>query len=227
MARWFGLGDASSRISFDNACANKFRKPLDLLGPATLRLPNFTTYDADRGQASVIAKPLLNLNELQEDDNELKAEGILSLVLLLDQCSRNIFRQDQTLVYQHYDRLARALVYCMLGLQVESPISSIDTKSSFRSQPPWRSWLYMPLMHSEDLQDHKLFTDKINNMVQEQQQKDQAKDYISSIRQFEEKHNRILKRFGRYPHRNQAMKREATPAEISWLQEGGDTFGTR
>ena len=224
--KWFGAGDQSTRQAFDNACRSEARTPLSLLGPATVNLPKFTTFENDRANAISIASPFLDLDELKTDDVNARAEAALGLILLLDQFSRNIFRDRQELIYSHYDRLAQALARCILSSEGKNGMSSIDTISFCRLCPPYRIWLYMPLMHSEDLRDHEDFDRAVSDMRHQQQGNADAVEYLDGIVKFESKHRRILEEFRRYPHRNAILGREPTPAEEKWLEEGGDTFGT-
>ncbi|KAI9691564.1 MAG: hypothetical protein M1822_007635 [Bathelium mastoideum] len=224
--KWFGAGDQATRQAFDDACRSKSHQPLDLLGPASINLPKFTTFENERANAVSIASPFLELNELKGDDIDAKAEGVLSLILLFDQLSRNTFRDRQDVIYAHYDRLSRALTHCILNSKEDNPIFSIDKRSFCRLSPPYRIWLYMPLMHSEDLKDHEELRRIVFEMRTEQQGSDAAVEYIDSLFEFELKHRKILEQFGRYPHRNAILGRDPTSAEREWLKEGGDTFGT-
>ncbi len=78
----------------------------------------------------------------------------LGLLLLLDQMPRNIFRAKQAVIYNHYDRPARAVLFCLLRREPRADLHPI-----VRYSPPFRQWFYLPLMHSERLEDHKLFSE--------------------------------------------------------------------
>ena len=145
-----------------------------------------------------------------------KEEAALGLMLLLDQMPRNVFRTQQSLIYTHYDRISRAVAYAIYA-------SSLDTCSRYKSSPPYRMWFYLPLMHSEAMADHDLMQEKLEDM--EKEGDDEAKEYLGTLKAFEGRHRVILERFGRYPHRNGVLGREATEEERRWLEEGGDTFG--
>ena len=71
-----------------------------------------------------------------------------------------------------------------------------------------RQFLYMPLMHSEDMQDQALC---------EQLTRDLATD----THRYAVMHRDIIERFGRFPHRNAILGRESTPDETRFLAEGG------
>ncbi|KAL9097527.1 MAG: hypothetical protein Q9165_000423 [Trypethelium subeluteriae] len=225
-SQWFGIGDVQARQAFDDACRTKFKHALDSLGPTLIQLPKFTTFEDDRTNAISIASPFLKLDELQNHDIDTKVEGVLGLVLLLDQFSRNIFRDQQDLIYAHYDRLSRALVHHMLSGGEQNQIASLDRKSFCRLSPPFRIWFYLPLMHSEDIKDHEEFDHVMADMKAEHLGNEAAIEYLNTSAEFEDQHRKILDKLGRYPHRNKILGRETTPAERRWLEEGGATFGT-
>lgn len=54
---------------------------------------------------------------------------------------------------------------------------------------------------------------------------DEVRAFLNTVLEFEKRHKVIIERFGRYPHRNEAMGREATPEEVEYLKNGGETFG--
>ncbi|MFI7918815.1 DUF924 family protein, partial [Acinetobacter baumannii] len=109
-------------------------------------------------------------------------EGRLAEIIVLDQFSRNIYR-DQPESFA-YDGLALALSQEAISLQLDAQLN-----------PEQRSFLYMPFMHSESKLIHefalKLFQ-RLGNEIN-----------LS----FEKKHKVIIDRFGRYPHRNAILGR--------------------
>lgn len=126
-------------------------------------------------------------------------EGRLAEIIVLDQFSRNMFR-DQPGAFA-YDQKALQLAY----LAVESGILE-------RFEERERQFILMPYMHSESLAVHEqalpLFT-----------------RYCSkSTLSFEKRHASIIERFGRYPHRNQVLGRESTPQEMEFLTRPGSSF---
>lgn len=93
----------------------------------------------------------------------------------------------------------------------------------------------MPLMHSEDLVDHDDLNTVLEGMLQDianspqlsEHQKKEGREYINRTVEFEKQHRGLLERFGRYPHRNEALGRESTSEEKEFLSGGGETFGTK
>ncbi|GAD78739.1 DUF924 family protein [Vibrio ezurae] len=127
------------------------------------------------------------------------ASGRLAEIIVLDQFSRNLFRQSPLAFANDSLALALAQEAVSLGVDKTLPLSQ-------------RSFLYMPYMHSESLLIHQhglqLFT-----------QSD-----LKNNREFHLQHTAILQRFGRYPHRNHALGRVSTPEEVTFLSQPGSSF---
>jgi len=126
-------------------------------------------------------------------------EGRLAEVLVLDQFSRNVYRDTARAFAQ--DALALALA--------QELVASGQDRSLPMAQ---RSFAYMPYMHSESALIH---TQAALLFAQLGMQ--------DSLR-FEQRHQEIIDRFGRYPHRNALLGRESTPEEQAFLSEPGSSF---
>ena len=124
------------------------------------------------------------------------AEGILAAIIVLDQFSRNMFRDDPRAFAE--DAQARALTK-----------HAIDTGFDMEVPEERRSFVYMPLMHSENLADHDLSLKVFEALGSE----DGLKYAIA--------HRDIIARFGHYPHRNAVLGRESTPEEEAHFREHG------
>jgi len=127
------------------------------------------------------------------------AAGRLAEIIVLDQFSRNMFR-DSPLSFAN-DSLALALSQ-----------EAISAGTNQKLSPIQRSFLYMPFMHSESLIIHEIAMDLYQ------------KNGIQANLDFEIKHQDIIKRFGRYPHRNKILGRASTKAEIEFLSQPGSGF---
>ncbi|MBL4783689.1 MAG: DUF924 domain-containing protein [Porticoccaceae bacterium] len=127
------------------------------------------------------------------------AEGRLAEIIILDQFSRNMFR-DSPLSFAN-DSLA-------LALAQEAILFGTDKELN----PVQRSALYLPFMHSESLKIHEaaMLLYKENG--------------LQSNLTFEIKHKEIIEKFGRYPHRNIALGRASTKEEIEFLKQEGAGF---
>jgi uncharacterized protein (DUF924 family) len=127
------------------------------------------------------------------------AEGRLAEIIVLDQFSRNMFR-DTPLSFA-FDALALGLAQEAIALGMDKALSDIE-----------RSFLYMPFMHSESLAIHEIATELYKN------------NGIAANYDFEIKHKVIIEKFGRYPHRNNILNRQSTDEEIVFLQQEGSSF---
>lgn len=126
-------------------------------------------------------------------------EGRLAEIIVLDQFSRNIFRDDARSFAQ--DPMALALAQ----EAVRDPRHGLLPVNQ-------RAFLYMPYMHSESLKIH----DDSRRLF--------SQPGLENNLKFEEKHREILERFGRYPHRNAILGRVSTPEEIEFLKQPGSSF---
>ena len=134
----------------------------------------------------------------------------LSLILLLDQFPRNMFRGTARAF--HYD--AQALTLALTGMQ-----SGADGALDFAE----RLFFYMPLEHAEnrDVQDESVAA--FRRLLAEVPPG--LHETFASTLSFAERHRSIIERFGRFPHRNALLGRPGTPEEEQWLKEGGASFG--
>lgn len=127
------------------------------------------------------------------------AEGRVAEIIVLDQFSRNMFRDDER-AFSH-DSMA-------LTLAQEAVAQGIDKKLDTVK----RWFLYLPYMHSESLAIHdeavRLFTQL----------------GMDDVLEYEFKHKHIIERFGRYPHRNKVLGRHSTPEEQTFLKESESSF---
>lgn len=126
-------------------------------------------------------------------------EGRLAEILVLDQFSRNVYRDTARAFAQ--DALALALAQAL--------VASGQDRSLPLAQ---RSFAYMPYMHSESALIHAQAVLLFSQPGME-----------DSLR-FEQRHQAIIERFGRYPHRNAILGRTSTPEELAFLTEPGSAF---
>lgn len=127
------------------------------------------------------------------------AESSLAEIIILDQFPRNMFRDKKQAFAT--DPLALCLA------QV-----AIDKGFDQQLAPNKRSFLYMPLMHSESPEIHKAAELLFSAPGLEDNYK------------FELKHKEIIDQFGRYPHRNKILGRRSRKAEIEFLKQPGSSF---
>lgn len=210
--KWFGVGSPAERESFDKVCITEFRKALDAVGPQEYKLPPPPlSHGAEQEQVDIIAAPFISEISSEKTGNA----DALSLILLLDQYSRNVFRDNQGVIFSHYDRIARAILNTLLR-RTNRP----DLDPAFRSSPPYWMWFYMPLMHSEWLEDHDRFTKFVSEKKSEAEAAGASSEEILLIGQMikaEDEHRVPIEKFGRYPYRNGSLGRETTKEEQEWL----------
>jgi uncharacterized protein (DUF924 family) len=133
-------------------------------------------------------------------DWEASADGALALVILFDQFPRNLYRHSAHAFAT--DPLARAIA----GRAVETgKDQAVDTQL--------RQFFNLPFMHSEDLTDQ-------DRSVALYEAYDAETGDVESLK-YAVSHRDIIKRFGRFPHRNRALGRETTAEEQAFLDEGG------
>jgi uncharacterized protein (DUF924 family) len=207
--RWF-TSSAEAKKAFDKLCHGQFSSALESIDAS-----NFTLSGEDA------ANPYLS--EMRNQSNgEDSAKTALSILILLDQIPRNLFRTKETIpiVYKHYDPIALSVTKALLKMDPRP-----DLHASIRASPIYRQWLYMPLMHSEDVNDHKLLDDIFDEIEVEVEGDESAKACLVMIRGEEKTHRDIIEKFGRYPHRNGVLGRMNTEEEEEYMNSGGETFG--
>lgn len=132
------------------------------------------------------------------DSWEDAAEGALALVIVLDQFPRNMFR-GQARMYEA-DARARAVAARAMTRGFDRQVAPLE-----------RRFFYLPLMHSEELADQECCLAL-------------AADYgDDEFARYAAHHADIVRRFGRFPHRNAALGRATSAEEQAFLDGGGFT----
>jgi uncharacterized protein (DUF924 family) len=127
------------------------------------------------------------------------ARGRLAEIIVLDQFSRNMYR-DAPLSFAS-DAQALALTQEAVSIGADQQLTPIE-----------RSFLYLPFMHSESLLIHEQAVLLYQSLG------------LPSNLEFELKHQRIIEQFGRYPHRNAILGRQSTALELEFLQQADSSF---
>jgi uncharacterized protein (DUF924 family) len=123
-------------------------------------------------------------------------EGALALILMLDQFSRNLFRGSP-----------RAFAQDAMALEVAR--KSLDAGFDRKVEPELRMFFYMPFMHSEAIADQQRCVSLFHGLS--------GGETLKHAHEHEE----IIRRFGRFPHRNAVLGRHTSAAEQSFLDGGG------
>jgi uncharacterized protein (DUF924 family) len=134
----------------------------------------------------------------------------LSLIILLDQFPRNIYRGSA----RAFEGDEQALGLALSGMQ-----SGADAALD----PVERIFFYMPLQHAEtrEVQDESVAA--YRRLLTEAPQALRA--FFEGALRSAENHRALIEQFGRFPHRNESLGRTSTPQEFEWLRQGGSTFG--
>ena len=144
-----------------------------------------------------------SLVKLALDDNlvdwKVNIEGNLALIILLDQFTRNIYRNTP----KAFTGDDKALKLCFIGITQ----GYLAHKNS-----SWRHFLLMPLMHSENLAIQELSLPLFKKYTND-------KTY-----DFAKRHYEIIKKYGRFPHRNSILGRKSTNEENIFLKKPGSSF---
>ncbi len=136
-------------------------------------------------------------NEINK--NLITKENCLSWIIVLDQFSRNIYRNQM----RSFSGDEKALKFSKIAIKKNFLISNEDNYNSF---------FLMPFMHSEKLSDHEFslpFFKKYTN----------KKTYDSAQR-----HKKVIETFSRFPHRNEILGRKSTTSELEFLKLPGSRF---
>jgi uncharacterized protein (DUF924 family) len=128
-----------------------------------------------------------------------EANGRLAEIIVLDQFSRNIFRNRP-------EAFAGDRVALTLAQEIVYSNQILDLEKSRRA------FAIMPFMHSESLVIHDEALRLFSNPE------------LGGSLEFEKKHRDIIVRFGRYPHRNEVLGRASTAEEVEFLKMPGSSF---
>jgi uncharacterized protein (DUF924 family) len=129
--------------------------------------------------------------------------GRLALVILLDQLTRNLRRGSGAM----FDNDRKALELARQGIE-------LGEDRTLRAAE--RNFLYMPFMHSESLDDQDRSVELFEQLAA-------AAPSLDAV-EWAVKHRDVIKRFGRFPHRNNLLDRTSTPDEALFLQQPGSSF---
>lgn len=121
------------------------------------------------------------------------SEGSLAEIIIIDQFSRNIYRNKPESFL--YDGMALVLAQNAISRQLDKQLNQLQ-----------RSFLYLPYMHSESIMIHEEAICLYESLG------------LDGNYQFELQHKAIIEQFGRYPHRNKVLNRYSTADEIKFLE---------
>jgi uncharacterized protein (DUF924 family) len=159
--------------------------------------PEFDREIRDRFEALYEAAAMGELDDWKE-----QARSCLALVILLDQFPRNMFRGDPRSYAT--DRKAQQTAEHAVDRALDRELPEFQ-----------RMFLYMPFMHSEDLEHQRRSVELFRGLGGS----GEADSSYYAVR-----HMEIIERFGRFPHRNEVLGRQTTPEEAEFLTQPGSSF---
>ena len=142
------------------------------------------------------------INEYDEWQDDPKS--CLALIILLDQFSRNLFRDDKKAFAQ--DHKCRLIVN-----------EAIDRGDLEKLDVNEKLFFLLPLLHSEEISDH-VYANNLSNVHLK------THSQITLIKTSWKNHTDVLKKFKRYPHRNKVLERQSTPEEIEFLNQPSSSW---
>lgn len=125
--------------------------------------------------------------------------GTLAFLILTDQFPRNMFR-------------GKADAFSTDASALNAARKAVERGFDLEVKEPERVFFYMPFEHSETMEDQDLSVDLVQRKMPETRD-----EYLPHARA----HQEIIRRFGRFPFRNEALGRESTAEEAAFMKEGG------
>ena len=129
------------------------------------------------------------------DDWMQSPDGALGLLLLLDQIPRNIFRGS-------------GHAFATDGLALQHATEAVAAGLDLQVDDDLRAFIYLPFEHCEDIAMQERSVELMASLGE-------------NLLGYAHAHRNVIKRFGRFPHRNAALGRSSTPEEQAWLDAGG------
>ncbi len=135
---------------------------------------------------------------------EATPHGALARLIVLDQFTRNVYRGTPRAFAGDAQALALAVALTQAGQDQQLP-------------PMLRAFAYLPFEHAEDLAMQARAVELFQLLSQAQPGFDGMLDYA-------QRHQEVIARFGRFPHRNAMLGRPSTPEEVEFLRQPGSSF---
>ena len=193
---WFEGIDESTEVTLELLAAQRWFKKSD---------------ETDKEIADKFASDLTKARKGKYESWLETAEGSLALIILLDQFSRNIFRDSA----KAFDTDLQVLEYSLRSIK-----RGFDQKVF----PIKRQFFYLPLMHSENLKVQEKAVEFYEELLEEAQANNSCVEYFENTLDYARRHYDVIKQFQRFPHRNAILKRRSTSAELEFLNQPGSSF---
>lgn len=136
-------------------------------------------------------------------------QGRLAAIIVLDQFSRNMYREN-------------AQAFCQDSLALHWTLEGLRQGDDKKLSPLQRVFFYLPLEHCEQLNMQNLAIEKFSQLAADAPTSftDLAKGFVDYAHQ----HQEVIARFGRFPHRNTLLSRTSTKQEEEYLAQPGSGF---
>jgi uncharacterized protein (DUF924 family) len=147
---------------------------------------------------------------------EWDAEGPqsqLARILLLDQFTRNVHR-------------GTPLAFAGDALALQAAQSMVDAGQDLALPPLQRAFVYLPFEHAEDMAMQEQAVALYTRMENDERDVAPAATFkgIAGMLDYAQRHREVIRRFGRFPHRNAILNRPSTDEEQAYLQQPGSGF---
>jgi uncharacterized protein (DUF924 family) len=136
------------------------------------------------------------------------ADGVLALMILLDQIPRNLFRGTARAFAT--DGHARDIATRAVAAALDTQLAAVE-----------RVFVYLPFEHSENVTDQRRGVALFESLPVTPQLTEAER---ANVVDYARRHLAIIERFGRFPHRNAVLGRASTPEEIEFLKQPGSSF---
>lgn len=143
---------------------------------------------------------------------EESAEGRLALIILLDQIPRNIYRSTASAYKYDATALHHAKQALLKGQHKQLPYLM-------------RIFCYMPFEHAECLLEQEQAVRLFKEVTSEVEASSPLYSQLYAFYDYSVQHQKIIRQFGRFPHRNRTLGRISTPEETIYLEDKGTNFG--
>jgi len=146
------------------------------------------------------------------DEWRRASNGLLALVIVLDQFPRNMYR-DSPGMYAH-DPLGLIVASAAIREYEDAPLALVQ-----------RMFLYVPLMHAENLTLQQTMVRRFEGLVElAAARSPQNSGFFEFALDYARRHLDVIERFGRFPHRNEILGRRSTPEELQFLERDDSRF---
>ncbi len=151
------------------------------------------------------ARHIAEAAKIDWDLDDLSREEQVGLVILFDQFPRNVYRESGEAFA--YDAKARAVALALVDRGLENYYLAEQT------------FIWVPFEHSEDIadQDYAILVAARMAVAAPENHKEAKRELLD----YSTKHRDIIRKFGRFPHRNRMIGRKSTLAEIAFMAEKG------